>query len=264
MISSVMFFISTFHLAMNCFRLLRGYVDNRLSPGGPAAYIGNLRPWDHILKDTLYATQENLGSAAAIYRTWVLWSGDWKVIALPMVLLTMNIVAGYIVCATYSKVDPTSTVFIPALNNWIKTFYSIAVALNIITTGLMSYRIYMTHRNSSNYQVGKGRLISVMRILIESAALQLIIEIILLSLYCSDINAQYILLECVTPVVGITFNMITVRIKFQSLKDTGMASSAGASNPVQTIGSIPMRRIQVSINKEVEDDYESAYDRSKP
>lgn len=65
-ISAVMFFIATFHLAMNCFRLLRGYVDDRLAPGGPVGYIGDLRKWDHILKDTLYATQENLGSAAAV------------------------------------------------------------------------------------------------------------------------------------------------------------------------------------------------------
>lgn len=65
-ISAVMFFIATFHLVMNAYRLVRGYVDDRLAPGGPVAYIGNLRLWDHILKDTLYATQENLGSAAAV------------------------------------------------------------------------------------------------------------------------------------------------------------------------------------------------------
>jgi len=51
---------------MNAYRLQAGYVDHAFTQGGPAAYIGNLRPWDHILKDTLYATQENLGSAAAV------------------------------------------------------------------------------------------------------------------------------------------------------------------------------------------------------
>ena len=65
-ISTVMFFIATFHMVMNAYRLQSGYVDHAFTAGGPAAYIGNLRPWDHILKDTLYATQENLGSAAAV------------------------------------------------------------------------------------------------------------------------------------------------------------------------------------------------------
>ena len=67
-VSTVMFFIATFHVAMNAFRLQAAYVDHVFTPGGPAAYLGNLRTWDHILKDTLYATQENLGSAAAVKR----------------------------------------------------------------------------------------------------------------------------------------------------------------------------------------------------
>jgi hypothetical protein len=65
-ISSLMFFMATWHMVMNAWRLCLGYVDHSLTPGGPAAFIGNLRTWDHILKDTLYATQENLGSAAAV------------------------------------------------------------------------------------------------------------------------------------------------------------------------------------------------------
>ncbi|RDB24654.1 hypothetical protein Hypma_008225 [Hypsizygus marmoreus] len=252
-ISSVMFFIATFHLAMNCFRLLRGYVDHRLSPGGPVAYIGNLRPWDHILKDTLYATQENLGSAASIYRCWVLWNGDWRVILFPCVLLVVNFVAGYTVCGLYSSVDPTETVFDARLTNWIKTFYSIAVVLNIITTGLIAYRIWITHVKSSAYTAGTGRLLPILRIFVESAALQLIVETVLLALYCSDINAQYILLECVASIVGITFNAITIRIKLHTIAGASSSHPSSGTNPVQTIGSIPLRRIHVNITRDVED-----------
>jgi len=70
-ISAVMFFIATFHVAMNAFRLQAAYVDHAFTPGGPAAFLGNLRPWHHILKDTLYATQENLGSAVAVKNFFV-------------------------------------------------------------------------------------------------------------------------------------------------------------------------------------------------
>jgi len=105
------------------------------------------------------------------------------------------------VCGLYTTVDPTQTVFDPTLTQWIKTFYSIVVVLNIITTSLMSYRIWKTHQASAQFSKNEGKLLRILRILIESAALQLIIEIVLLALYSSDINAQYILLESVAPVV---------------------------------------------------------------
>jgi hypothetical protein len=255
-ISSFMFFIATWHMAMNAYRMVEGYVDHSLTPGGPVAYIGNLRPWDHIMKDTLYATQEILGSAAAIYRCWVLWNRNWKIVLLPSALLIVFTVSGYMVCGLYSTVSPTETVFDPRLNTWIKIFYSLAVVLNIITTSLMSYRIWYTHRQSAAYNTGNSKLLSVVKILVESAALQLIIEIVLLALYSSGINAQYILLESVASVVGITFNAITIRIKFAmngSIIGSHNISSNGNLNPTHTIGSVPMRRIQVNISKDVED-----------
>ena len=51
---------------MNCYRMIMAYVIKRDEPGGPAAYIGALAPWDHVFKDTLYATQEMLGDAVAV------------------------------------------------------------------------------------------------------------------------------------------------------------------------------------------------------
>jgi hypothetical protein len=252
-ISSLMFFIATWHLAMNAFRMVEGYVDHGLTFGGPVAYIGNLRPWHHILKDTLYATQEILGSAAAIYRCWVLWNHSWKIIVFPSVLLIVNTVAGYMVCGLYSTVSPTETVFDPTLTIWIKIFYSLAVALNIITTSLMGYRIWATHRQSAAFKAGGNKLLPVLRILVESAALQLIVEVVLLALYSSDINAQYIVLESVASVVGITFNAITIRIKLHTFKPGSYNISNSGTTPVATIGSMPMRRIQVNITKDIED-----------
>ncbi|KAJ4466754.1 hypothetical protein J3R30DRAFT_3583420 [Lentinula aciculospora] len=252
-ISSLMFFIATWHLAMNAYRMVEGYVDHALAPGGAVGYIGNLRPWHHILKDTLYATQENLGSAAAIYRCWVLWSHNWKIILFPSVLLMVNIVAGYMVCGLYSTVSPTETVFDSCLTIWIKIFYSLAVVLNIITTSLMSYRIWNTHRQSSSYASGQSRLIPILRILVESAALQLVVEIVLLALYSRDINAQYIVLESVASIVGITFNAITIRIKLHSISAVG-SRNVSSNGVTQTIGSMPMRRrIQVNISRDIEE-----------
>ena len=65
----------------------------------------------------------------------------------------------------------------------------------------MAFRIWQTDRRSKQYRADKSTLLPVMRILIESAALQLLVEFILLILYAINLNAQFILLEIVTPLV---------------------------------------------------------------
>ncbi|KAF7419689.1 hypothetical protein PC9H_002281 [Pleurotus ostreatus] len=252
-ISCVMFFISTWHLAMNAFRLLQGFAVHAGARGGALAYLGNMRMWDHILKDTLYATQEILGNAAGIYRCFILWNSDWRIIALPLLLLVGSIVSGYTVCAHYTQVEPTETIFDPRLKPWLEAFYSIAVVQNVITTTLMAFRIWRTSAQSAQYRT-ENALLPVVRILIESAALQLIVEGVLLALYSRNANAQYVLMELVTPTVGITFNAITIRIKLRAIQKSASSTAFSRSDQVQTIGSVPMKRIQVDITTEMEDD----------
>lgn len=65
----------------------------------------------------------------------------------------------------------------------------------------MAFKIWRTDRQSSGFRTQESQLLPIVRILIESAALLLVVELLLLALYASDHNAQYILLEIVTPLV---------------------------------------------------------------
>ncbi|KAF7422193.1 hypothetical protein PC9H_010348 [Pleurotus ostreatus] len=251
--SWVMFFISTWHFAMNGYHVFYGFVNHVGDEGGAIGYINNLRRWDDVVTNTLYATQEILGGAAAIYRCFILWNKDWRVIALPLMLLTASIVSGYTVCALFAQIDPTLYVFESHLQSWIKAFYSIAVVQNIITTGLMAFRIYRTSSKSAKYRT-ESALIPILRILIESAALQLVVEIVLLALYSSNNSAQRIPQLLIAPIVGITFNAISIRIKLRAIGNSHNSSSQPGSPVVQTIGSLPMKRIKIDITTQVEDD----------
>ncbi|KAF8984900.1 hypothetical protein BDQ17DRAFT_1315781 [Cyathus striatus] len=236
--STILFFVATCHLTINFYRLLQGYVDNCNVPSGPAIYLSNLRPWHMILKDILFGIQHTLGSVVAIYRTWVLWSYNWKIIVLPTILLAINI--GTIFSQVVVAFETLK--FVNSCWLLIPTYYSVAFVLSVMTVGLMSYRIWIAHRNSSNYYVGEGRLLSIMWNLVESAALQIITEFILLVSACTFSNYQYVVLEWVTPIVvslqftmsvfsktnwlryvikGITFNSVAVRVKLQSLREAG-------------------------------------------
>ncbi|KAF7795068.1 hypothetical protein EIP86_006212 [Pleurotus ostreatoroseus] len=255
-IGIVMFTIATVHLAMNCYRMINGYVIHAADAGGPVGYISALSPWHHVFKDTLYATQEIMGDTVAVYRTWVIWGRDWRAVVLPCALIIASTVSGYAVCGLYPSEKSDASIFDPRLLHWITAFYAVSFVQSFLTTSLMAYRIWQADRRSAKFRASEGSLLPVLRILVESAALQLVVEFVLLVLYAANENAQYILLELVTPLVAITFNAITIRIAFRSSDKLSLSRSSqqatSAEAQVATIGSIPMRPIAINIRKDVE------------
>ena len=65
----------------------------------------------------------------------------------------------------------------------------------------MASRIWITDYHAAKFRSEDGSLLPIVRILIESAALQLIVELIVLALYAANANSQYIILAMITPIV---------------------------------------------------------------
>ncbi|KAJ7167686.1 hypothetical protein C8R46DRAFT_1269928 [Mycena filopes] len=262
----VTFLLATVHMVINCMRMMRGYVDHGAQPGGPVGYLGILSRWDHVLKNTLYVTQSVVADSVAVYRCWVLWNRSFVIVSAPLVMALGGAVSGYMACHILTKVQVGSTVFEGTLDAWITAFYALAVAQNIITTSLIAWRIAATERASARYRLGQSNLLPILRILVESAALYLFAEFLVLVLYVCNSNAQFIALEAIPPIVGITFNAITIRITLRS----HASSSGGAgmeppdSNGQQTIGSIRLRPITVNITSTKETDYDAETESHAP
>jgi hypothetical protein len=92
--------------------------------------------------------------------------------------------------------------------SWMSTIYPLVFAQNIITTGLIAFKIWTQHRISTANGVidtsTRLSLINVLRILIESAAIYTFQVLVLLILYPMENNAQYIVQSAVIPSIGKT------------------------------------------------------------
>ncbi|THU96034.1 hypothetical protein K435DRAFT_966118 [Dendrothele bispora CBS 962.96] len=248
-----MFIVATFHIAMSMARTIEGYA-NHPGTSETLAYLGELRPWHHILQDVWVPLQEDLGGLAAIYRVYIVWGHNWRIIILPTILLVADIIAGFTVIGKFAAAAPGAVLFDESINQWLKTFFSVTVVLNIITTSLLAYRIWRTDQASAPFRTGQGLLRPFLQILIESASLQLTVQLLLLILYCVNDTALFIVHDASVPIVGITFNAITLRSRMLLMKGHKDLSTWQPSSSVPTIGSLPMRRVNVQISTEVEED----------
>jgi hypothetical protein len=90
--------------------------------------------------------------------------------------------------------------------SWMATVYPLVFAQNIITTGLIAFKIWTQHRTSAaNGVVDASSQLSLMRILriiIESAAIYTFQLLVLLILYPMQHNAQFIVQSAVIPSIG--------------------------------------------------------------
>ncbi|KAL0575176.1 hypothetical protein V5O48_006798 [Marasmius crinis-equi] len=241
------------HIVIAAYRLTEVWiVGANLAP--PLAGLTTLNTWDNGLWVAGYVTQELLGTGAAIYRCWLLWDKSWRVIVIPAILLLAEIATGYASCAMLASSDPLRGKLDPLLQYMMQTFYALAVIGNMIPTGLMVYRLWSTHRKFSNSAIATPSILyPVLRILVESASLQLIVEVILLGLFDSGRQEQFIVLPLIVPVIGITFSLITIRIKLVASKGRDQPSYLGndserqsknqqqqpEQHQLRTIGSLP-------------------------
>ncbi|KAJ8090717.1 hypothetical protein PM082_018283 [Marasmius tenuissimus] len=253
-ISTAMLLLATLHFSIAFYRAwiaFRGKLDEP-----PGLFLSRFDLWHRVLQDMLFVTQESLGAAAAIYRAWVLWNRNGRILFALLILFAAELVMGFGACILYTGAPaeiPAQALLFENLNKWIKAHSVITVFLNFITTSLMVFRVWSTKRTSSKYSLFPSRLDAVLRIILESAMLQLITEPLLLIFHFLWMAETFIFLQILVPVIAITFNTMTLRMKLNIFKDSlgplpsyrtsrlGIHSSVVERSP-------PMQPIQIAVD----------------
>jgi hypothetical protein len=229
-------------IAINVYRFVRAYAQNFDTTMLPVYYFRDFTAWDNfsyviiiiilvlhadvlvvrlslVIRLVSVVTRPYLPQ---IYRCFVIWGGNYYVIAVPTVLLLFSI--GTFCASFYCSVqgsNPSNLVAINAIAiTWfsnpaamdhalaIKFFmmiYPVNLAQNCLTTGLIAFKIWKQHRFSQKAglrQSGGLPLMTVARIIIESASIYTLQQLVLLVLHMLNHRAQVIIHATMVPSVG--------------------------------------------------------------
>ncbi|EPT04835.1 hypothetical protein FOMPIDRAFT_1094714, partial [Fomitopsis schrenkii] len=208
-ISILMFVVATIHIGVNYTRIIQAFIVHRNEPGGPAAFFNELSNFTQIFGSTLYIAQTVIGDSVVLLRCYLVWGSVW-VIVVPFVLLLGSTASGIGILYSFARVVPQADIFVTELQNWITAFFSLTLATNIICTSLVAFRIWWLNRsimaflNHSYYPI--------MFLVLESGAVYSATLTALLILYKTGSWFQYVLLDAISPIVGLVFSMIIIRI----------------------------------------------------
>ncbi|KAF8890965.1 hypothetical protein BD779DRAFT_1438076 [Infundibulicybe gibba] len=218
--SVTIFILSTIHISLNLFRVLKAYVWLR-GVMAPTEYLLDLSRWDIIMKNTVNAVTTWLADFLVIYRCFIIWNNNYYIIIFPTLLVLMSIASNTIALYQFTQV-PFGTFFGPSLVHWINIIYALAFVQNSITTGLIAWKIW--HQERHFVALGmrslnpRASLFPILRIIVESASIYLLELLVLIILYALKHNGQFVLEEAVVPTVGIVFTIMTVRLAMRNSK----------------------------------------------
>jgi len=221
-ISLTMFLLATMHIGVNYTRIIKAFIIFKDAPGGPGSFFNRLSEFTQIFGSTIYVAQTLVGDSVVLFRCYLVWGSRYKIIAFPSLLLVGSTVSGIGILYSFARVVPEAEIFVVELQNWILSFFSMTLATNIICTGLVAYRIWYINRQSISFS--EHSLRPIMLLVIESGAIYSATLTALLILYKTESWFQYVLLDAISPIVGLVFSMVIVRIGL------GLTSAAGKTD----------------------------------
>ncbi|PFH47713.1 hypothetical protein AMATHDRAFT_6486 [Amanita thiersii Skay4041] len=180
-----------------------------------------------------------LVDAVLIFRCFIVYSRQWRVIYIPLAFWLGNIVCTIIF--TYWSVlviqGPLPDAIPPRLFHISQAFYACTIATNIYATSAIILRIWGAAKQSCNSDTGDTLFFSI-RIIAESGLLYTITSIMLLITYVlSPISNTGAIaeLQCSAinfPVTGIAFNLILIRVAQQRVTSD---SRANLTKPISAL-----------------------------
>ncbi|KAE9411495.1 hypothetical protein BT96DRAFT_983229 [Gymnopus androsaceus JB14] len=211
-ISIIMFIFATMHIGVNYARVFLAFITYRNAEGGPAAFFNMLSNFTQIFGSTIYVAQ------TLLVRCYIVWGRQLSIVAFPILLLLGSTVCGIGILYSFAHIGDAE-VFALQLQDWIVSFFSLTLSTNIICTALVAYRIWYVNRSVISFSNHSWS--PVMLLVVESGAIYSVTLLSLLILYKTESWFQYVLLDAISPIVGLVFSMIIVRIGLGLVAPTG-------------------------------------------
>ncbi|KAJ4465445.1 hypothetical protein J3R30DRAFT_2675345 [Lentinula aciculospora] len=244
----LLFMLISAHWVVQIIRCQRAFIDTVGELGDPAsAYYAFPADYMNLLKESLYLAQTFVGDCTMIYRLWIVWNKKTFVTILPSLIMAAYATSAIAVVIALGKTTVGENIFISTAGVWAILVFSTTVATNILTTSLITVRIWNIKRRVRGISQSGG-LASVLHIIIESAGLYTTTALLTLIGYSTEQTWQFITIDMLSPIIGISFTLISVRVNRSTLSQNGYSTHDAPSSNVVRIRGVESRRENIGLD----------------
>lgn len=232
--TSTLITLATGEMTVNLVRICQGFINiGPHLPGGPEQYFADFSQLTFLAKSVLYNIQTLILDAVVIYRTYIVWQTPWAVV-LPILgwfgLLAASL--GINISLGTASQHASDNIFAVDVGKWITATYALTLSTNLLSSSLLAFKIWHISRRSAQYR-SRNILTPALRAVIESGALYSVAITCALVLFVVESPAVYVLLDMLSPIISIVFNLIiiTVGMAFDKHGTGAVIGNAGSTYP---------------------------------
>jgi len=240
--SIVLLLLITTHWALSVTRVFGAFIDSADKPQGSLVYILTIEDPTYVAKGVILIATTALGDAVLIYRVYIVWGRNIWVCIPSIISYVGYVVSGITISVLISQFSPAKISFLPTITRWIQGGGVASLVTNIYSTTMIAFRIWRSQTSlKGTANASQQRVYHALRIFVESAMLYTIATIV--SIGCQFGNSTWVgpSLDVISPIVGISFSLILVRLHLGS---SNFAARFGSS--VGDSSTTPLRHDQQS------------------
>ncbi|KAG2751868.1 hypothetical protein P692DRAFT_20799754 [Suillus brevipes Sb2] len=255
--------LSTAHMVVDIIRTEEGLVQYRDTfPGGPEAFFAEIARKTFVIKNAIFVSQTLLGDGVVIYRCYVVWQTVWVIILPSMLWFSVAVTGVYSIYSFSRTTSISGNVFSHATRQWISAFYALTLATNLLSSGLLAYRIWKIERTVANTRTTKMTTTSILRVIMDAAIVYSIALLCtLIGSVCSN-NGSLVMIDVLMPIISIAFYMVIIRIAIGKKNLSHVLTVRGGSTSETDRGNLrhyALKPSQVHISEFTPNDDASMY-----
>ncbi|KAJ3529271.1 hypothetical protein NM688_g7876 [Phlebia brevispora] len=145
------FALVTVHLIMDILRAVEAYTTHMDVPYAPIYYYAVVRRDLDLIKSGCYIATTIIADGIITYRTHIVWARNFKLTLIPFLLVLADIGTGTYALWLLNETKPGDNALLSEVTIRVRYFYAVTLALNLLCSGLISFKIWRVQREVDRY-----------------------------------------------------------------------------------------------------------------
>uniref|UniRef100_A0A0W0FJE8 Uncharacterized protein n=1 Tax=Moniliophthora roreri TaxID=221103 RepID=A0A0W0FJE8_MONRR len=209
----VLYTLCAAHAINDLGRAIAAFISYENNPGGATAYYVQFSSVCAV-DDRPIASTSAVADALLVYRLYVVWNFNVKIITGPVIVLLTTTVCGYRAVWGFSNIKQGEDTYAADIYTWGIALFALSLLLNLVVTSAIAGRMWWCgNRMAATLGQKHGRKYSqAMVIIVESGAIYSVCVFIVLITYATKTNGVYIAYDALAQIMGMNPILIIVRV----------------------------------------------------